>query len=164
MVCIHSDFFVFVHPYHFDSCSTAWIVWRSWGQGQDLNHVMFTSTYMFVFILPHKCLSWSHLWPWVLYPHLPVLQYCSRFHHPRLTVAIHSLPFLFICVHFHVYSCFPMLTALTERLYLRAQSIVYTGLPACPCLHLPCKHNTCTMHQLHQHAICHLQSHRCQHW
>jgi len=37
------------------------------------------------------------------------------------------------------------------------------GLPACTCLHLSCERDACTMHQLHQHANCHLRSHRCQH-
>ena len=40
---------------------------------------------------------------------------------------MHSFPFLFVCVHFHVYSCLPIPTALTERPYLRARPIVYTG-------------------------------------
>ena len=84
---------------------------------------------------------------------------------------MHSFPFLFVCVHFHVYSCLPIPTALTERPYLRARPIVYTGprpskpgLPGCTCLYLSCERDARTTHQLHQHAICHLRSHRGQHW
>jgi len=50
---------------------------------------------------------------------------------------MHSFPFLFVRVHFHVYSCLPMLTALTERPYLRAQPIQSQACPpaiVCTCL------------------------------